>query len=181
MNKMKEYLLFTFRLMVSHFFTYFITGMFFFFTGLNSNGYYENHPTDLVLSLHRESDSAFVMAGPLFQLIRAFLFTIALFPIRDVFLERNKGIVYLWLIFLVFAILAPAGEAPGSIEGVIYTKLPVLFHLLYFPELLVQTFLFILLFVEWERGKLEKYITIPVVVLSVLLFLITIIGLVQKV
>lgn len=52
MNHIKNYLSFTFRIMVSHFITYFIIGMIFFFIGLNSSGYYAKYPIDLVTAFH---------------------------------------------------------------------------------------------------------------------------------
>ncbi len=180
MNINKKYLTFTYHIVVSHFITYFFVGIVFFFLGLNSSGYYEKHPIDLISALHRDSNSIWVMAGPLFQLIRAFLFSLALFPIKDIFIERKYGWLYLWLIFIVFAIFAPAGEAPGSIEGIVYTKLPFLFHILYFPELVIQSLLFSLLFLGWEKREIKKIITIPLIIISALILLSVIFGLIQK-
>lgn len=179
-NRVKHYFSFTHRLMISHFLSYFIIGIIFFSLGLNATGYYERHPIDLVTALHRESNSIWVMAGPLFQLIRALLFSLVLYPIKEVFLEKKHGWLFLWLILMVFAIFAPAGEAPGSIEGVVYTKLPLLFHALYFPELLIQTLLFSWLFLLWEKGKLKKVLTVPLTIIFFLLILAVTIGVVQK-
>lgn len=181
MNNKKCFLSFTYHLIVSHFFTYFLIGIIFFFLGLNATGYYEKHPIDLVTALHRDSQSIWVIAGPIFQFIRALLFSIALFPIREKILEGKYGWLLLWLVIVVFAILAPAGEAPGSIEGIVYTNLPFLFHILYIPELLLQSLLFSWLFIMWERGKISKKITVPLVIISVLILLTIIIGLIQKI
>jgi hypothetical protein len=56
----------------------------------------------------------------------------------------------IWLIFIVFGILTTPSAAPGSIEGMIYSKLPLWCHLLSYPELFTQTFLFSILLFSWE-------------------------------
>lgn len=59
--------------------------------------------------------------------------------------------------------LCGAGAAPGSIEGFIYTKLPLWYHLGYLPDILLQTLAFSVLLFTWER-KRSKKIAIPLVI-----------------
>jgi hypothetical protein len=166
------------RMIVVQFLTYFFVGVLAVLSGVHIYAYYEAHPDPLVTAIQRPISSPLVMAGPLFQLLRAAVFAVALFPFRRVFLERKWGVAYLWGLFLALAIFAPAGEAPGSIEGVVYTNLPTLFHLIYLPEILVQTLAFSWLFVTWEHHKGKKLLTIPLVIVFVLILATQILGVV---
>jgi hypothetical protein len=123
----------------------------------------------------RPISSPYVMAGTLFQLVRGPVIAVGIFPFRQVFLQGKWGWLYLWGLFLTLAILAPAGAAPGSIEGYVYTKLPVWFHLAYLPEIALQTLAFSGLVFFWERSR-DKRIAIPLVAvfaIIVVIFLIT--------
>ena len=166
------------RIIAAHFMTYWFVGFLFFLTGLNVLVFYEAHPNPLVTALHRSS-SLLVQAGPLFQLIRGAIFALALLPFRRVFLERKWGWVYLWGLFLALAIFAPAGEMPGSIEGFVYTNLPVMFHLIYLPEIVIQTLIFSWLVVTWEHHKVKK-LTIPLLVVFFAILVISILGLLMR-
>ncbi|HKZ89344.1 MAG TPA: hypothetical protein VJ300_03700 [Thermoplasmata archaeon] len=46
---------------------------------------------------------------------------------------------------------APSGAVPGSIEGLVYTKLPLWFRAISLPEILLQTQAFSWLLVRWDR------------------------------
>jgi len=161
---------FTGRMIVAHFLTYFVFGLLFYVSGLNVMGYYEQHPQAMVNALFRDTSSILVTAGPLFQLLRGFIFALALYPFRIVFLERKFGWLYLWGIFLALAIFAPSSAAPGSIEGYVYTAFPISFHLIYLPEIVLQTLTFAWLFVTWEKRPGKK-LTIPLVILFFLIVL----------
>jgi hypothetical protein len=158
------------RMIVAHFLTYFFIGLLFYVSGLNVIVYYEQHPQALINALYRDTSSLLVTAGPLFQLLRGFIFALALYPFRTVFLERKFGWLYLWGIFLALAIFAPASAAPGSIEGFVYTNLPISFHLIYLPEIMLQTLAFAWLFVVWEKHPVKK-LTIPLLVVFFLILL----------
>jgi hypothetical protein len=93
-------------------------------------------------------------------------------------LFRKFGWLYLWGIFLDLAILAPASAAHGSIEGFVYTNLPMSYHLIYLPEIILQTLAFSGLFVLWERHPVKK-LTIPLVVVFFLILLMNAFPLLQ--
>lgn len=158
------------RMIVAHFLTYSVLGLVFYLSGLNVVVYYEQHPHPLVNALFRETSSLLVAAGPLFQLLRGFVLAIALFPFQAVFLKRKLGWLYLWGIFLALAILAPSGAAPGSIEGVVYTNLPISFHLIYLPEIILQTLAFSYVFVLWQKHP-RRRLTISLVLIFFLILL----------
>lgn len=170
MKQNTSFVSFTGRMIVAHFLTYFVIGLLFYVSGLNVIAYYEQHPQATINALFRDTSSLLVTAGPLFQLIRGFIFALALYPFRTVFLERKFGWLYLWGIFLAFAIFAPSSAAPGSIEGYVYTTFPISFHLMYLLEIILQTFVFSWLFVAWEKRPTKK-LTIPLVTIFILILL----------
>jgi hypothetical protein len=82
-----------------------------------------------------------VAAGPLFQPIRGALFGIVIYLLRDLILERKRGWLTLWAVLAIVGVISPFGAAPASIEGMIYTTLPLWFHINAFPEILLQSLL----------------------------------------
>ena len=170
MKQNTSFVRFAGRMIVAHFLTYFVIGLLFYASGFNVIAYYEQHPQAEINVLFRDTSSLLVTAGPLFQLLRGFIFALALYPFRTIFLERKFGWLYLWGIFLAFAIFAPSSAVPGSIEGYVYTTFPISFHLVYLPEIILQTLAFSCLFVAWEKRPAKK-LTIPLVILFFLILL----------
>ncbi|MBI9050555.1 MAG: hypothetical protein JEZ00_14135 [Anaerolineaceae bacterium] len=171
MKQLSPFLGFSGRVIVAHFLTYFCMGLVFYLTGLNVLVYYEQHAEPLVTAFFRPTSSLLVMAGPFFQLLRGGIFALVLYPFRSVFLEKKWGWLYLWGIFLGLAVFAPSSAAPGSIEGFVYTNFPISFHLIYLPEIVIQTLAFAGLVVFWEHYNVKK-LTIPLVVVFVLILLV---------
>jgi hypothetical protein len=177
----KTFFGFSGRVIIAHCLTYFFVGVFFYFTGLNFLVYFENNPNSIVtvyMQHFHPLSSIWVLAGPLFQPIRGLIFALALFPFRRFFIERKWGWVYLWGLFLALAIFGPAGPPPGSIEGFVYTNLPVMAHLIALPEILLQTLAFSWLVVAWEHHKGKK-LTIPLVVVFILTLTMSILGVIM--
>ncbi len=170
MKQSTSFLGFSGRMIVAHFLTYFFIGLIFYLTGLNVIVYYEQHPDPMVNGFFRSTSSQLVMLGPFFQLLRGLIFAVALYPFRKVFLDDKRGWLYLWGIFLALAILTPASAAPGSIEGLVYTNFSTTFHLIYLPEIILQTLAFSGLVVFWENHKVKR-LTIPLIVIFVLILL----------
>jgi hypothetical protein len=97
------------------------------------------------------TSSPWVAAGPALQVFRGLVFALALYPFRRVFLDESRGWLKLFGLMLGLAILSTAGPSPGSIEGMIYTKLPVVSQILGLWETVVQTLAFSVLLVLWHR------------------------------
>ena len=147
------------RVTVVHVVTYFVFGILAAFVVPGGHSMYSIPAMDIYF---RPISSPYVMAGTLFQLIRGPIIAIGIYPFRQVFLQNKWGWLYLWGLFLTLAILVPAGAAPGSIEGYVYTKLPIWFHLAGLPEVILQTLAFSVLVFIWERRR-EKKIAIPLI------------------
>lgn len=151
-NSLKTFLNFTIKVIVVHLATYFFMGM------IMSNiiDYGALFQQDIIKDFMRPYNSPQVVIGPYLQPLRGLLFAIALWPIRSVLLEKKHGWLILWTIFVVFSILSTTAAAPCSIEGVIYSKLPLWYHLLGLPEIMVQTLIFSIALVQWDRRSLQK-------------------------
>jgi hypothetical protein len=72
-----------------------------------------------------------------------------LFLFRRVFLGAPRGWLLLWGLFLGLAILSPVGPSPGSVEGFIYTKVPIRLQMIGWFEALPKTLAFSTLVVGW--------------------------------
>ncbi len=99
----------------------------------------------------RPTSSKWVSLGPSFQVIRGLIFALALYPFRRVFLEERRGWLRLWGLLLGLGILSTYGPAPGSLEGLVYTKLPPLGQLLGLREVVAQSLAFSVLLFAWYR------------------------------
>ncbi|MBW2465337.1 MAG: hypothetical protein JRH11_27060 [Deltaproteobacteria bacterium] len=81
------------------------------------------------------------------------VFAAVLWPFREVFLENEAsqwpGFFKLWLLLVGIGILSPYGPSPGSIEGVIYTKISARHHLFGLPEVLAQSAAFTFFLTKW--------------------------------
>jgi hypothetical protein len=121
-----------------------------------------------------------VTAGPLFNIIRGLLFGSVLYPFRDTLVARKWGWVNLWALFLVFALFSTIGPGPGSIEGLIYTNVPMRHHLITPWEGMVQTLVFSLLLIRWEKGINKRLVQI-LYLFSIMLLLGIVMGIIQAI
>jgi hypothetical protein len=144
----KELGRFTFRVVVVHCLTYFMFGLVM-SNLLDYEGLFQREIIrDFMLPL-----DARTLLGVALQPVRGLLFAVALWPIREVVLQKRRGWLIVWSIFLVFGILSTTGAAPSSIEGVLYTRLPLWYHLLGLPEITLQTLAFSYLLVWWDKRQ----------------------------
>lgn len=91
------------------------------------------------------------LMGPLLQVVRGLLFGLVLLLLREYIRTEKLGFLKLYAILLVVGIINIAGAAPSSIEGLIYTQVPLIVHLKMAPEVMVQTFLF-----AWWVSTIDK-------------------------
>ncbi|MFB3902116.1 MAG: hypothetical protein ACE15E_01575 [Acidobacteriota bacterium] len=127
--------------------TYFVFGILSFFIVDYRKLFVETDLRFLMLP----TTSAWVAAGPALQVNRGLLFALVLYPLSGELIRRKNGALVLWALFLGLAILGTAGPSPGSLEGLIYTKLPWQIHLAGLPEVVLQTLFFSLGLVWWCR------------------------------
>jgi hypothetical protein len=73
------------------------------------------------------------------------------------------------------AVLSPTGPAPASVEGFIYTKVPISQQVLGYFEVLPQTLAFSFLVVAWNRQPSRAW-TIVMIGLAVIVGLMSVMG-----
>ncbi|MFN2284528.1 MAG: hypothetical protein ACK2UQ_08900 [Anaerolineae bacterium] len=145
----------TLKTAVVHTVTYFLVGMLAFFVIDYSTQYAE---TSLRL-LMRQTTEPLVIAGPLFQPIRGALFGIAFYLLRETFFNKKNGWLIAWAVLLIIGILTPFGPAPGSIEGLIFTTLPLSAHLTGQIEIYAQSFLLSVVTFYWINHPEKKWLS----------------------
>jgi hypothetical protein len=143
------------RTAVAHTVTYFAVGLIAF--GLFN---YSERFADPALSfLMRQTDDPLVQASVLFQPIRGLLFGLVFYLLRDALFRQKNGWLVMWITLVVIGIIATFGTAPGSIEGLIYTKLAFTGLWGGLAEVLSQSFLLSVLTFYWvnhpEKGWLN--------------------------
>ena len=144
----------TLKTAVVHTVTYFLMGLLA-FTFLDYAGRYAD-PTVAILMRH--TDEPLVAGGPLLQVVRGLLFGLAFYPLREIVFARKHGWLILWLVLVIVGILSPFGAAPSSIEGMIYTVLPMWFHLVGLPEVVIQALLLAVLTSYWINHPEKKWL-----------------------
>jgi hypothetical protein len=155
-----------------HTVTYFIIGILsFVFLGYTSN-YANPDVTDFM----RQTDHPLVMAGPFFQILRGLLFGVVFYALRGSIFPHKRGWLTLWLVLVVVGILSPFGAAPSSIEGMIYSVLPAWFHILNFPEILVQSGLLAFLIHHWVNHSEKRWLNLLLGIVTALIVLISLLG-----
>ena len=118
--------------MVSHTLTYFIMGAL--------AAYFLNYAAAMARpeSGMRPTTSAWVMAGPLFQPLRGLVFALVFYPLRESLFGKKYGWLLMGWMLIALGILSTFGPASGSIEGMIYTPVPVVAQLRGWVEVVPQ-------------------------------------------
>lgn len=155
-SNLKEFLGFAFRAMLVQTVSYFLFGL------IMSNvfDYGALFQQEVIRDFMRPMDSPYTFLGPLIQPLRGLLFAIGLWPLRKTIFEHKYGWLIVWSIFLIFGILSTPAAAPCSVEGVIYTQLPIWYHLIGLPEIMLQTLTFSVVLYWWERARYRA--TVPI-------------------
>jgi hypothetical protein len=142
------------KTMLTHTVTYFLMGL----AALALLGYADKYADPAVSILMRQTTDPLVAAGPLFQVIRGALFGLVIFLLRDLVLERKHGWLTLWAVLVIVGVISPFGAAPASIEGMIYTTLPLWFHINGLPEILLQSLLLAGVAIWWINHPQNKWL-----------------------
>lgn len=136
----RHFFIFYIKVALIHTLTYFIFGLLF----SNIFDYSTIYSYNVVNNFMRNFDSPLILLGPFLQPIRAIFIAIALYPIRNT-IATKFGFLKLWIILVFIGIIATPAASPSSLEGIIYTHLPLEYHLISLPELLLQTLTFSIL------------------------------------
>lgn len=162
---------FSWKVISLHMITYMITGMIF-STLFN---YPELYKTGNLATFMKDFSSPWIPAGPALQLFRGLLFAFVLWPFYDFIFKKENGWAVLWLLLFGVGIIGTAGPAPGSLEGIIYTRLTFSEHLIGLPEVMLQTLLFSVLLFKWTQYR-RQYLTTISIMAVLLIVLMSVLG-----
>jgi hypothetical protein len=139
----------------SHTLTYFVIGL----IAFSLFDYSERFADPALSSLMRPTDDPLVQAGVLFQPIRGILFGLVFYLLRDVLFRQKNGWLIIWITLVVVGMISTFGTAPGSIEGLIYTK--AAYEGLWGGqiEVLTQSFLFSILTWYWVNHPEKRWLS----------------------
>lgn len=149
----KTFLTFALKVIVAHMATYFIFGIIF----SNVFDYGEIFQLPIIRDYMIPMDEHNIVLGPFLQPIRGLIFAIGLWPLRGFLIEKKRGWLTLWGLLVTIGILSTPAASPGSIEGMLYSKLPIWYHLMGYPEIILQTLVFSIWLIWWERQSLESH------------------------
>ncbi len=139
---------------VTHTVTYFVMGALAFFV----LGYERLYAETSLKYIMRQTTEPIVMAGPLFQPLRGAIFGVVFVLLRRSLFEQGGGWLRLWAVLVALGILNTFGPAPGSVEGMVYTTLPLRVQFIGLPEVLLQSLLLSFVVFHWVSGPPRKWL-----------------------
>lgn len=142
------------KAIVVHTATYFVMGL----LALTFLEYRTAFEAPVTREFMRPVDDPVVALGPSLQFLRGILFACAFYPLRDLVFGRRRGWLTMWLLLVTLGILAPFAAAPGSVEGLIYTKLPLRIQLSGWAEIVTQALLLSVILHHWVNHPEKKWI-----------------------
>jgi hypothetical protein len=139
---------------VVHTITYFLMGL----LAYTFLGYTERFAQPYMLGWMRQTSDPIVMAGPLFQPLRGIIFGLAFYPLREIVFGKKSGWLVLWWELVALGIFSTFGPTPGSVEGLIYTVIPVSDQLVGWLEVIPQALLLALVLHYWVNHPQQKWL-----------------------
>ena len=161
----------TLKTIVAHTITYFLVGI----IAFNLFDYAEGFAAPELACWMRPTDDPIVMVGVLFQPIRGIIFALAFFPLREILFGNKYGWLITWWLLVALGILSTFGPAPGSIEGMVYTVLPL--GISTYLETTVQSFTLAGLLYYWVNHAERKWLNWVLGVIFGIVILLPIMGL----
>ena len=166
-SKTDTFGIFLWRITAIHLITYFIAGI----ITMNLFSYEQLFSTGNLAILMKPLDSPWVALGPGLQIFRGLVFAIVLWPFKSIFLNKEYGWLKLWLLFIGLSILSTFGPAIGSIDGMIYTTIPIGQQILFLPELFSQSFLLSIGIYFWYHKPKRAFNIISIILVSLIVLM----------
>ena len=165
----------TLKTIVVHTLTYFAVGLAA-FTVFNYSAMFARPE----LSFMRPTSDPLVALGPALQPMRGILFALAFYPLREILFGRKNGWLIIWLLLVSLGIFSTFAAAQGSVEGLIYTKLPLADHFSGgMLEVLGQSFLLSAGLYYWVNHPEKRWLNWVLAILFVLAVLMSVLGFVM--
>ena len=166
----------TFKTIIVHTVSYFVMGILAFtildYTSLFSDPNFKN--------FMRQVNDPLVAAGPLFQPIRGILFAVVFYLFRETFFGKKNGWQSMWLALIIIGVFSTFGPAPGSIEGLIFTTIPLKFQLIGLPEVILQALLLSFVLYYWVNHPEKKWLPWTLTPLFILVIIFSVLGILMR-
>lgn len=159
---------------VSHTLTYFLVGL----IASTVFNYSASFARPELSAYMRQIGDPVIALGPALQPIRGLLFALAFYPLREILFRRKNGWLVTWWVLVALGILSTFGPAPGSVEGAIYTTLPLADQFLSggMLEILIQSFLFAALLHYWVNHPEKRWLNWVLGIAFALVVLMSLMG-----
>lgn len=163
----------TVKTIVVHTVTYFVVGL----LAFTVFDYAASFAEPELRTYMRQTNDPIVALGPALQPIRGLLFALAFYPLRDILFGRKHGWLVTWWLLVSLGIFSTFGPAPGSVEGLIYTTLPIRDQLSGgLLEVLSQSLLLSAVLYYWVNHPEKRWLNWVMGVIFVLVILLPIMG-----
>jgi len=165
----------TLKTIVVHTVTYFIMGL----LALTFLEYRTVFAEPVTREYMRQVDEPIVALGPALQFIRGILFAVAFYPLREILFGRKNGWLITWLLLVSLGILSTFAAAPGSVEGLLYTKMSVSLQISGWLEVMTQALLLSAILYYWVNHPGQKWLAWVLGIAYVLVIVFSILGFVM--
>ncbi len=162
----------TIKTIVVHTVTYFIMGL----LALTLLEYKTAFAEPITREYMRQTNDPIIALGPALQFIRGILFAVAFYPLRESLFGRKNGWLITWLLLVMLGILSTFGAAPGSVEGLLYTKMPIGLQLLGWLEVMTQALLLSFILYHWVNHPEQKWIAWVLGIIYSLVLIFSVLG-----
>ncbi len=151
-NAQPRFLTLAVKTVVCHTLTYFVMG---------ALAFHFLHYADFINNPNsgmRPMTSPWVILGPALQIFRGVLFAAVFYPFREILFGRRNGWLLIAWMLIGIGILGTFAAPPGSLEGFIYTTVPVKFQVRGYLEIVSQALLLSALLFYWVGHPGKKWL-----------------------
>ena len=162
------------RTIVAHTITYSSMGI----LAMTFLNYAEQFSRPAMASWMRQTTDPIVMAGPLFQPIRGLVFALVFYPFREILFTKRNGWLLMWWMLVGLGILSTFGPTPGSLEGMVYTTIPIRDQLTGWLEIVPQALLLSAILFYWVRHPKKRWLNWTLATIFIVFLLMIVLGLI---
>jgi hypothetical protein len=162
----------TLKTIVAHTLTYFLMGL----LASNLLNYRGLFAVPAMACYMRPFDDPLIALAIVAQPVRGIIFALVFYPLREIFFGRKNGWLILWWTLVGLGIFSTFGPATGSVEGLMFTQVPVADQLIGLLEVIPQAGLLAGLVTYWVNHPEKKWINWLLGILFAIAILLPILG-----